>query len=375
MTGPSRDAQVVVLAYDVASDGLIDLLDVLGRHAVVADIVLVGEGGPLAPLRAYGQVTVADRFRRRGLGAVAQLVGARRLASGLKGVRVRQALRARAALPWIVQDPRAAALVRHAPARPTRLAAALGAAGALPSDLVPADLETLSDADVWLTATDGQRAAIGARSSAPALLLDPGAGQVIDRPGDGPERWPVVLLPTPGAWDEVNHTIEVVAHLARHHPDVEVLWVADGAEDRWLAEHDLRHLGTASAVTIVTAAEVARRAFRALVLTGYHRTDLPLVHRANAVGAPVLGFRPPDDPTPAGRGRGPADGRARPGAPAVAPFAVEALAQAVDRALADDQFELPRRLMAQRREDRVQLARTLAALFETLGIDADTTPS
>lgn len=281
---------VVVAARD-AQDGpvideLIALLEVLAARGATPLLLLVGDGERLADLRALGKVVVIDRFRRSRLAGIATLLGARRLASGLKGRRLRRWVRSHTSLPWIVHHPTAASALRYTSSPPARLVAVLPEPGMTRHNISPTDGEVLRSALLWITSMpDPVAAAPPGWPEAPVLVgsIRPVAPA---GPAPVPELWPVILVPTPEGWNAVNHTAEVLQHLGRNHPDVPVSWVVNTGEDRWLAAYDTERLG-ARHVQFIGPAEVAGHPARAVVRTGYG----PCGHVALELAtAPVIGL-------------------------------------------------------------------------------------
>lgn len=281
---------VVVAARDAQDgpviDDLIALLEVLAARGATPLLLLVGDGERLADLRALARVVVIDKFRRRRLAGVATLVGARRLASGLKGRRLRRWVRSHTSLPWIVHHPTAASALRYTTSPPARLVAVLPEPGMTRHNISPTDGEVLRSARLWITSMpDPMAAAPPGWPESPVLVgsIRPVAPA---GPVPVPELWPVILVPTPGEWHAVNHTAEVVQHLGRNHPDVPVSWVVNAGEDRWLAAYDIERLG-ASHVKFIGPAEVAGHPARAVVRTGYGPCGHVTLELATA---PVIGL-------------------------------------------------------------------------------------
>ncbi|WP_421121254.1 hypothetical protein ACE2AJ_08090 [Aquihabitans daechungensis] len=133
--------------------------------------------------------------------------------------------------------------------------------------------------------------------------------------------WPLLLVPTPGAWSEVNHTVEVAARLVERHPSIPVHWLVHTTEDEWLAQFDLDHLGLIDLVTIIWPEEAPVARYRTLVRTGYGPAEADRCDEAAVAGIPVVAFEQRD----------PADGRAP-----LVPFDVDGLVAEVERVLPDE---------------------------------------
>lgn len=329
---------VVLFGYDAAPGPSLDRLLALARclraDAVNVHVVLVGDQGDqggIAELGKLGELTVVDHLRTRGVGALIGRVGLPVLSSRWKHAALRLARRRWSDYPFVLVDDRAAPL-----------AGATG--GAMP---------WASTGRTHLHGRADARAAVSLGPDAPpgVIALDPSVLDHVDRPGEDPDRWPVLLVPTPHAWDEINHTIEAACHLRLAWPEVAVRWVADGEEDRWLAEHDLAAVGLPDDVPVVDALEAAATAARLVVLTGYGRVDDGLLARARSAGLPVLGFGAQAD------------------APGLAPFAIEALLRSIDVVLSAPGWrDRAQRTVAARAEARRDHAAAVAELRRALGL-------
>lgn len=313
-----RRPGVVVAGFNAAptpeTDQLLDLLRVLRRADVSCEVLLVGDGERLVELRALARVSIAHRFGRRGLALLARAVRARGIATALKGKRVTRWVGRRSGSTWILAHPVAATFIRHARTPPSRQVVA-PLLDFDPATIAPEDLEVLRHADAWLLRTDAQAKAavsLGANQPIRLDLLDVTTERA---EATDPLDWPVRIVTTPGAWTEINHAIEVAAHLSSRHPKVSVEWLSTSTEDTWLAHHDLRHAMLDDRVR-VTSLEDASRLVRLVIHTGYG--DGP--PGATPEGAPALGFAQ----APSGDGR-----------PTIPPFEVGALLQQVDDVLND----------------------------------------
>lgn len=339
--------RTVVMGFDArptdATDDLFGLVRVLLAAGAAPHVLLIGDGERLAELRALVPVTVVNDFRWRGLAVATSLARADRWTRGLKARHLRRWLRRRSDQAWIVHDPTATAPLRHAERLPDVLVACLPD-GRSPGDLAPLDRASLAGASLWLV-DDAAQASELARLGAEVLVLehdDLGAEDHVD-PGD-PATWPVLLVPTPDAWDAINHTDEVARHLAVHHPEVPVVWLASDGQDRWLAAHDIRANGLGATVTCATREELHDRLLRAVVRTGYGPAHHDVVAHAEDAHVPALGLCSPGEaPTP----------------DRVPPLAVDQLLERLDQVLTDPAALDTVRSQLQEHEDR--RARILAA--------------
>lgn len=283
------------------------------------DVVLVGDGDRLRDLRREVPVTVVDEFRRRGVAAVPHLLGMAKLTRGVKRARLQRWSRARADLPWIIGDPRAAAVLRYVPGAHGPVVGTLLGPGDHLDGLAPADRETLAGAAAWLVGSEEQAEEVAAAALGAAHLT----GR-LGRPDPAlatDATWPLLLVPTVGAWSEVNHTTEVVVRLLDRHPSIPIHWLVRNHEDEWLATFDLDQLGLDDLVTLIWPAESPVERYRTVIRTGYGPIEIDRCVEARRAGVPVVAF--------AGSGR---DGDPR----AVPPFDVDALLAEVDRVLPDE---------------------------------------
>jgi len=283
------------------------------------DVVLVGDGDRLRDLRREVPVTVVDEFRRRGIAAVPHLLGMAKATRGLKRARLQRWSRVRADLPWIVGDPRAAAMLRYVGGAHGPVVGALLAGADHPDALAPRDRETLAPAAAWLVGSDEQAEAVAAAGFGPALVT----GR-LGRPDPSlatDSTWPLLLVPTIGAWSEVNHTTEVVVRLLERHPSIPIHWLVRNHEDQWLAHFDLDQLGLDDIVTLIWPAESPVERYRTVIRTGYGPVEIDRCVEARRAGVPVVAF------AGSGRDRDPR---------AVPPFDVDGLLAEVDRVLPDE---------------------------------------
>lgn len=278
----------------------------LTRQGLQVEIVALGEGTrpDLARFRAVAPTTVVDRFRRHGMAAVPHLVGARRAASGAKRSQLRRWLGRRQGATLLVHHPLAASLVRYAPQRPARVVAAFPESSWSLEQLRDEDRATLADADGWLTCDEAQTEAVRAIFDGPVVQLGGATGTtLVDRADLPPARRAdttgaaVVLLPTIGSWDSVDHAAEVAWQVHRSAPDAPLRWVAETDDDQWLARHDVAHAGLDGVVRVVDAATPGLlQDVAAVVRTGYEQCHPELVLAAALAGVPVCGMELGDLP-------------------------------------------------------------------------------
>lgn len=328
MTG-AGSPRVVLASSDARKTDLTNQLEHLVDHLLAegrsVEVALVGDGERLRPLRDRVPVVVADRFRTRGPGLVASLLGFGHAASRYKGWRVRRWALRHTDATWVVLDPLACSFIRHG-AAPDALVGALVAPGMHLRDMSEADRTILDAADLWLAASEDQTEELTAAVTVPVQfvgdLFDPGRHH-LPPPGDGPG--PVVISARSGAWEEVSHAIEVIDALHRRHPNLPIAWLADPGEDEWLARHDLRALDLepGAPVTVVrrTGAVPPVRP-RLLVRTSYAASDPDLAVAAAFEAIPTVGFDLGDLPPVLGE--------------PPAPFDVEALVDQISELLDDE---------------------------------------
>lgn len=316
-------ARLVITGFDAEPgerfDRLRDLVAAATRLGWEPDVLLVAGGEELDGLRHTVPVTVADEFRRRGIGFVPTALGWSAPGRWLKRQGLRRWTRARAGLPWIVADPAAAGMVRYADGRQGTLVAALATSTDGLGAVAPANRAVVDAAVAWIVASDEQAEEVRAAGLAGAIVV--GSLAVPDASVVTEATWPLLLVPTAGAWNEVNHTIEIADALARRHPSVPLHWMVRSKEDEWLARYDLERFGLLDQVPTIwaSAAPVAR--YRMLVRTGYGPAERDRCAEARRARIPVVGFEPEDT---AGEGVVPA------------PFDVEALLAEIDRVLPDE---------------------------------------
>jgi hypothetical protein len=324
VSAPAGARRVIVAAFDAQPgsrlDRVVDLVAALSDLGWEPDVVLVGDGLQLDDLRRRVPVTVVDEFRRRGLGFVPHLLRWSKAERAVKRFRVQRWLRAHEGMPWIVADPRAAAILRYAPSGAPRTVVGYMASSTDRVDaLAPADRALLDHASGWLVATDEQAGEVAAADLGAATVV---AALAPPDPTAMTEAvWPVLLVPTPGAWSEVNHTIEVAQRLVERHPSIPIHWLVRSREDEWLAAFDLDHLGLADVVQVVWPDEAPVGRYRMIVRTGYGDAEQDWCRAAAQGAVPVVGFdvAGPDGTTPL-----------------VRPFDLDGLLDEIDRALPDE---------------------------------------
>jgi len=344
---------VLVIGFDArpteATADLFSMVRMLLAEGAAPQVLLIGDGGRLPELRGLVPVTVVNDFRWRGPGAITTLVRADRVTQWLKSRHLRRWLRRRTDRPWIIQHPTASAPLRHASRLPATVVARLPEDLAH-ADLVPLDRDSLAEATHWVVADAAQAEELAHASGEVLVLEGYDIGRSYSGQGD-PTTWPILLVPTPGAWDSVNHSDEVARHLADAHPDIPVVWLASPGEDHWLADHDLRASGLADTVVIATRDEVDDRLLRAVVRTGYGPAHHDLVAHAQAAFVPVVELCGPGEVPTADR---------------VPPFAVHQLLDRLDRVLTDpDVLTTVRR---QLKEHEARRARIRAARARLVGV-------
>lgn len=293
----------------------------LKRRGLRVEIVALGEGTrpDLERFRSVAPTTVVDRFRRRGIATLPHLLGLTRLSHGIKVRKLRRFLARRSGATLLVHDPLAASLVRYTPSPFSRVIAAFPDSTSSLDSLRAEDRETLSKSDGWLTSSAAQSARIGQLYGVPVVELDNAAtGASLVDPDDLLEvrrstepSGAVVLLPSVGLWDSIDHAIEVTSQLHRRLPGRPLRWVADSENDTWLTHHDLEHTGLDSAVEVRRSDDpTLLQDVSVVVRTGYQPTH-PNIVLAAAIGAvPVRGMCTRDLP---------------PTAPQTSAFAVEEL--------------------------------------------------
>lgn len=316
-----------------ASDGLdqpttthvAQLARLLADRGYRPRVALIRGGDRVRELRHDHHVIVADHTERRGIGRLLRAVGRPDAAVAYRARRMRKEMLWAAKHPWIVCSPEAAWFLRLSNARPPAVIVDLGDPAWSVRDLTDLDQADLADADLWLTATPHQADELRADGvTAPVRTIGPlrDLQATTTLPTEvGPDD-PVVLSTPPGGWEAVAHTVELVVQLTERAPDLPLVWLTDPGEDRWMADHDLAHIGGRDQVTVRTRDETTPLRPRLIVRTGYLPSDPSLVLAAALEQIPTIGFVVDDLPDLA--------------ALAVPPFAVEALADRTLALLDDD---------------------------------------
>ena len=313
----------VVIATDLPSlagggERVLQLARWLQRDGLGVEIIALGEGTKpdLETFRSVAPTTVVDRFRRRGVAAVPHLVGAGGAATRAKGFRLRRWLDRRRRATWLLHHPMTASLVRYSSERPARVVAAFPDQSWSLDRARPEDRDTLATVDGWLASTPEQAEQLREWYSGDIVELDAATTANLVDPADLPSaragsvQDAVVLLPSVGTWDAIDHAVEIAWALARRDPSRRVRWVADSREDRWLARHDVAHAGLDESVEVVTSDTPGLLdGVAAVVRTGYSPSHPELVLAAAFAGVPVTGTDLSD----------------LPGSTAVRPFDVEEL--------------------------------------------------
>lgn len=304
---------VVATALPTLENGgerLLQIVRWLKRRGLRVEIVALGEGTrpDLEQFRSVARTTVVDRFRRRGVATLPHLLGAGRVSHGAKIWKLRRFLARRSGAALLVHDPLAASLVRHSPRPFARVIAALPDSTRSLSSLRPEDLETLAHSDGWLTSDAAQSTEIADRFGVPVVELDgaaTGAGMVDPddllqvRRSTSPSG-AVVLLPSIGLWDSIDHVVEVASQLHHRLPDRPLRWVTDSANDNWLTNHDLEHAGLASVVEVRRSDDpTLLHDISVVVRTGYQPVHSEIVVAAAIGAVPVRGMCTRDLPASA----------------------------------------------------------------------------
>ncbi|MGB3409659.1 MAG: hypothetical protein WBA45_00570 [Microthrixaceae bacterium] len=305
----------------------------LKRRGLKVEIVALGEGTrpDLERFRSVAPTTVVDRFRRRGIATLPYLLGVTRLSQGAKVWKLRRFLSRRSGATLLVHDPLAASLVRYAPRPFSRVIAAFPDSTSSLDSLRAEDRETLAESDGWLTSSAAQSAQIGEFYGVPVVELDSAAtGTNFVDPDDLLEvtrsidpSGAVVLVPSIGLWDSIDHAIEVASQLHHQLPDRPLRWVADTENDTWLAHHDLKHAGLDCVVQVRPSDDPTLLHDVAVVVrTGYQPAHQDIVLAAAIGAVPVRGMCTRDLP---------------PTAPQTTAFAVEELTGELVALLGDSQ--------------------------------------
>jgi hypothetical protein len=249
----------------------------LGWHP---DVVLLGGGELLDDLRRTVPVQVIDD---RWPGAAAPVPPVPR--------RLRRWLRSRALGPWVVADPRAAGVVPRPAEAPTGPVIGVLPVAGDRLDAIAADDRAVLDASLdWLVVTDRQSDELAAAGRSAGVRIDPLLAPGARRAEE--DGRPVLLVPTPPFWSEINHTVEVVAALASRHPSIPIHWLVRWKDDEWLARFDLERLGLEDAVRLVWPAEAPVARYRLVVRTGYDLDEPAESLDLEGAATPVVGFAP-----------------------------------------------------------------------------------
>lgn len=355
----------VVIATDLPAlsgggERALQLARWLVRRGVRVEILAIGEGTrpDLARFRDVAPTVVVDRFRRTGVAALPQLVGARTLASRMKTLRLRRWLDRRKGATLLIQHPTAANLLRVASSPPRRVVAAFPNDSWSLGRLRPEDAASLVAADAWITSSSAQTAELRRSFGGPVLELDARTtGMLLDR-NDLPAasrsetaRAPVVLLASPGTWEAVDHAVEVAWRLHRAVPGISLRWVADGTEDVWLTHHDIDHAGLRGVAEVRSPDDVdLLHDIAAVVRTGYEPSRSHVVLAAALAAVPVLGMHLGELP-----GVEPCD-----------PFDVEHLVSAVAQVTTDTSARIAAGTAAQDAVAHLDLDQHISALTELL---------
>lgn len=274
------------------ADRLLALVSWLRRQGVDVEIVSLGDGAALQRFRRTAPVTVVDEMRRKGPARVPYLLGADRVAVGIKSVRLRRWLRRRSDRAVFVHDPLAASLLRYLDGPPARIVAGLSEATQQLEDLRPEDRASLDGAAGWVVATAEQAAAVTTATGRPAEVL----GTMIDRTTLRPVRadlhgGAVVVLTSAAMWDRPDHAVELTWQLLERRPSTPVRWLVQGNEAAWLARHDLDHAGLTACVELWDADDAdALDGVAVLVRSAYEPERDDVVLTVALGGVPVLSW-------------------------------------------------------------------------------------
>jgi len=291
-----RPSIVVATPTTSTADGgdrVVRLIRSFRTHGCDVEVLALARGPDSAAFEHHAPVTFVQQLPSPTIAVASRAIGARARQS-LRGWGLRRWLDARPHAGIVVSDPAAASVLRYD--RPDRRVVAM-----LPSpsrrieDVTPLDVDSLRSAQGWLVCDDHQALAVTGFFDRPCVLpgqmLIPSEIPVVEEPDQGV----IVLLPDPGSWNHADHAVELASRLS--HRGREIRWVTHGAEDRWLARHDLDHIGAPATVRLVDAGRRDVLVGVALVVrTGYRRFDSPIVVAARRSGLPVIGFS--DDVTP-----------------------------------------------------------------------------
>lgn len=320
---PTDVGRLVVVTETTAASGGGDRLLRLLRWMVEAgadvELLALSDGPEPADYANTVPVTVLGRLQGP-VATAASLLGSSRVSQGLRGRALRRWLASRGDASFLIHHPRAASVLRYTDATPRAVAMFPDSQWSLDA-LAPADRETLSTVGGWLVCERSQAVEIERTLHRRAIEVGP-----LLHPDDLPTvtlaatDGAVVLVPTPGSWTSINHTIEIAAAVLEHARAHPVRWVVEGHEDRWLAEHDLVQAGLVGRVELLSEHDPhVLDAVGALVRTGYGASSSALVLAARLAGVPVLGF---------------GDGDVSPALQPAAAFDVEGLAATIVEAVA-----------------------------------------
>lgn len=289
---------VLVVVTDVLSaDGrrqVQNLVEHLAEHGHDPEFLLVGSSSDRSTWTGLGPTAVTSELAVRRLDNAARLLWPERAGSRRPTRRLVAYLRRASRLPWIVCDPEALRLLDGSPLRPPRLIVHLAEPGATPRW----SAASANAPDLWMAITRRQAEFIG---DLDAVEVIGGLGSTRCRSWTDPAvagSGPVVLSTPAHRWIAVDHLVEIVDRLLRHHPDLPLLVLADPGEDEWLVRHDLTHLGAEAKarVTVLTREDRPPERPRMIVRTGYVASDPDLVAEAARAGIPTVGFELGDLP-------------------------------------------------------------------------------
>lgn len=286
----------VVLATADASgndgnDRLLLLARWLQRRGVTVELVCLGGGPERAAFQRAAPVLVVDELRRRGAARLPHLLGAGRVAEGIKTLRLRRWLARRADATFYLHHPRAASLLRYAPTPPARIVGSLPDHTWTPDAMRPEDRASLAAADAWIISDAAQRDLLDTR--VPVVEF----GTVVDPddlpevvPGD-PARGHVVLLSGNDPWVTPDHAVELAWQLHRHDPAVPVRWLAADDRAAWLVAHDLAQAALPPNVECVRADDPGVLTGAAIVVrAAADAGSTPVLIAAALAGLPVRGW-------------------------------------------------------------------------------------
>ena len=292
--------RIIVATESTAASGGGDHLLRLLRWMIAAgadvELLALSDGPDPAEYGEWLPTTVLGRMQGP-VAAAASVSGSSRLSQGLRGRQLRRWLRTRKDASFLIHHPRASSVLRFSEGERRAVAMFPDSSWSL-SDLGPADRATLSTAAGWLVCDPVQSAeieqALGLRAIEIGPLLHPEDLPPVTRSDEGGA---IVLVPVPGSWTSVNHTIEIASALAQLAAGHQIRWIVDSAEDEWLADHDLVQAGLADRVTVVSEGAVGvLDGVGAVVCSGYGTSSSPSVVAARLAGVPVLGFSPDASP-------------------------------------------------------------------------------